>query len=225
MIKLKLTTTPLFVILDFKLLYEFHCDASKIGIGVVLGKPVAFFSEKLSGSRLNYCTYDVEFYALVQSLKQWSSYLAYNEFILYSDPEALKHHNSQDKLSFWHVKWASYVQQFSFTVKHKLGALIKVIEVLSRKSTLLTTMKSEVINFEFLNYYLSTDHLIGSIVVDVSSGMRGDFGLHNGFLFKGIQLCILDCSLRLKIIQERHNLNFQNTIILMFYWFLLFNIS
>jgi hypothetical protein len=56
---------------------------------------VAFFSEKLSGSRLNYNTYDMEFYALVQSLRHWSSYLAYNDFILYSDHEALKHLNSK----------------------------------------------------------------------------------------------------------------------------------
>jgi hypothetical protein len=65
---------------------------------------MAFFSKKLSASRLNYSTYDVEFYALVQSLRHWSSYLAYNDFISYSDHEALKHLNSQDKLSSRHAK-------------------------------------------------------------------------------------------------------------------------
>jgi hypothetical protein len=55
---------------------------------------MAFFSEKLSGPRLNYSTYDVEFYALVQLLRHWSSYLAYNDFILYSDHKALKYLNS-----------------------------------------------------------------------------------------------------------------------------------
>ena len=29
-------------------------------------------------------------------------------------------------------------------------------------------------------------------------------GLHDGFLFKGNQLCIPDCSLRLRIIKELH---------------------
>ena len=115
LIKLKLTTAPLPVLPDFEVPFELHCDTPKVGIGAVLsqgGKPVAFFSEKLSCSRLNYSTYDVEFYALVQSLRHWSSYLAYNDFILYSDHEALKHLNSQDKLSSRHAKWAAYVQQF-----------------------------------------------------------------------------------------------------------------
>jgi hypothetical protein len=113
MIKLKLTTALLLVLPDFEIPFKLHCDASKVGIGAVLsqkGKPVAFFSEKLGGPKLNYSTYDVEFYALVQSLRHWSSYLAYNDFILYSDHKALEHLNSQDKLSAPHAKWAAYVQ-------------------------------------------------------------------------------------------------------------------
>ena len=101
-IKEKLTTTPILVLPDFSQPFELHCDASKIGIGAVLsqnGKPVAYFSEKLSGSKLNYSTYDLKFYTIICVLKHWSSYLAYHEFVLYSDHDALKHINSQDKLS------------------------------------------------------------------------------------------------------------------------------
>ena len=139
------------VLPDFEVPFELHCDASKVGIGAVLsqeGKPVAFFSEKLSGSRLNYSTFDMEFYALVQSLRHWSSYLAYNDFILYSDHEAFKHFNSQDKLSSWHAKWATYVQQFSFTIKHKAGALNKVADAFSQKSSLLVIMTNEELRSE-----------------------------------------------------------------------------
>jgi hypothetical protein len=100
---------------------------------------------------------------LHESLKHWSSYLAYNDFILYSNHEALKHLNSQDKLSARHAKWAAFVQQFSFTIKHKLEALNKVTDALSRKTSLLTTMKSEVIGFELLKYSLSTDLFFGPI--------------------------------------------------------------
>jgi hypothetical protein len=59
---------------------------------------------------------------------------------------------------------------------------------------------------------------------DVSKGARGGFGLYNGFLFKGTQLCILKGSLRLKIIKELHNeghMGRDNTLQLVakqFYW-------
>jgi hypothetical protein len=95
---------------------------------------VAYFSGKLRSTRLSYNTYDIEFYALMQSLEHWSSYLAYNNFILYSDHKALKHLHNQDKLSSRHDKWAAFVQQFSFTIKHKSKGLNKVPDTLSRKT-------------------------------------------------------------------------------------------
>lgn len=207
-IKRKLTTAPVLVLPDFHLPFELHCDASKVGIGAVLsqgGRPVAFFSEKFSGPKLNYSTYDMEFYALVRALKYWSSYLAYNEFILYSDHDALKHINSQDKLSSRHARWAAYIQQFTFVIQHKSRALNKVADALSRRSTLLVTMKNEVLGFDSIRDLLSTDPYFGPIIQDTSAATHTEYVLHDGFLFKGNKLCIPTSSLRLKIIQDLHN--------------------
>jgi hypothetical protein len=66
-------------------------------------------------------------------------------------------------------------------------------------------MTSEVIGFELLKDSLSSDPFFDPIMEDVSTGAQGGFALHKGFLFKGTQLCILEGSLRLKIIKERHN--------------------
>ena len=64
-------------LLDFNKTFELECDASGIGLGGVLlqdGKPVAYFSKKLSGPSLNYSTYDKELYALVRTLETWQHY-------------------------------------------------------------------------------------------------------------------------------------------------------
>ena len=59
-------------------MFEVHCDASHVGIGVVIiqvGGTIAFFREKLNDVINNYSTYDVEFYAIVQALRHWRNYL------------------------------------------------------------------------------------------------------------------------------------------------------
>jgi hypothetical protein len=73
-----LTHAPLFQLSDFNKIFELEYDASGISLGGVLlkdGKPVTYFSEKLSGPVLNYSTYDKELYALVRTLEIWQYYL------------------------------------------------------------------------------------------------------------------------------------------------------
>ncbi|GER30607.1 gag-pol polyprotein [Striga asiatica] len=160
LIKLKLTSAPVLVLPDFSQPFELSCDASKVGIGAVLsqeGRPVAFFSEKLSGQHFSpTCLLDILFTAV---------YLC-----------------SQTSI------WVSN----------------RVVDALSRRSLLLSDMRIQVIGFDLLHNLYTSDVLFGPILLRLASGPVDNFVLREGFLFKGLHLCVPDCSLRVKLIEDLH---------------------
>ncbi|KAK1602195.1 hypothetical protein QYE76_018179 [Lolium multiflorum] len=185
-LKKRLTEAPLLVLPDFAKTFEIECDASGLGIGGVLmqnGKPVAYYSEKLDGARLNYPIYDKELYALVRVLEVWQHYLWPREFIIHSDHESLKYLKSQHTLNKRHAKWVEFIESFPYVIKYKKGKDNVVADALSRKLTLLLTR---------LDFHCSIEKGID------------DFYLHQGFLFKGNKLCVPMSSLRLLLLQESH---------------------
>ena len=70
-----MTNASILALPNFAKTFEIECDALSIGIGAVLkeGHPIAYFSEKLKGSHLNYSTYDKELYALVRACLLYTS--------------------------------------------------------------------------------------------------------------------------------------------------------
>lgn len=207
LIKNKLTTAPILVLPDFDAPFELHCDASKLGVGAVLsqhGRPIAFYSEKLAGARSRYSTYDVEFYAVVQAVKHWRHYLAHKEFVLFTDHVALKYLGTQDKISSRRASWTAYLQQFTFVIKHQSGKLNKVADALSRCRALVSTLPVSVTGFECFAELYPIDPFFSPIWLDLTHGVRTDYSLVDGFIFKNNCLCVPACSLRLQIIKELH---------------------
>jgi hypothetical protein len=71
-LKKKITEKPVLVLPYFGKTFQVRCDASGIAIGAILSqdnRPVAYFSEMLNDAKEKYYTYDKEFYAVIQALK------------------------------------------------------------------------------------------------------------------------------------------------------------
>ncbi|RDX80175.1 Retrovirus-related Pol polyprotein, partial [Mucuna pruriens] len=126
LLKDKLTNAHLLCLPNFDKVFKIECDASGVGIEVVLmqeSKPIAYFSEKLSGTTLNYSTYDKEL-----------------EFIIYSDHQSLKFLKSQGRLQKRHAKWLEFIEMFPYKIKYKNGKENTMADALSRRYALLTSL-------------------------------------------------------------------------------------
>lgn len=114
-----MSEAPVLLLPNFDKVFEVECDASRVGIGVVLiqeGRPITFFIEKLNEARRKYSVYNKEFYALVQALKYWRHYLLPKEFVVFIDHQALNFINSQMKLNLIHTKWVEILQSYTFAL-------------------------------------------------------------------------------------------------------------
>lgn len=64
------------------------------------------------------------------------------EFMLYSDHEALGFLHNQRRISNdMYARWATYLQRFLIRIVNKVGVQNKVVNALSRRATLLVTLK------------------------------------------------------------------------------------
>jgi len=192
-LKEKLTKAPILALPNFAKTFEIECDASNIGIGVVLlqeGHPIAYFSQKLKGSHLNYSTYDKELYALVRALQNWQHYLFPKEFVIDSDHESFKYLKGQSKLNKRHAKWVEFIKQFPYVIKHKQGKINVVAELFQNGIPCY-----QYLGFDHIKEIYKDDLDFSLIYQECLKGGHKDLFIHDGFLFKGKRLCVPQGSL------------------------------
>uniref|UniRef100_A0A2N9IK70 CCHC-type domain-containing protein n=1 Tax=Fagus sylvatica TaxID=28930 RepID=A0A2N9IK70_FAGSY len=206
-IKERLCSAPVLALPNFNKAFEIECDASGIGIGAVLmqdRRPIAFFSEKLSGASLKYPTYDKELYALVHALETWQHYLWPREFVIHTDHESLKHLKGQGKLNQRHARWLEYIETFPYVIYYKQDKENIVTDALSRRYVLLTSMNAKMLGFEYVKDMYADDADFSDVYKACDKTAFGKFYKHDGYLFKESKLCVSSCSMRELLVREAH---------------------
>ena len=77
-LKRALTTAPVLAFPDIDKPFELVCDASGIGLGAVLlqeGRPLAYYSRKMTAAECNYIVTEQELLATVEALRVFRCYL------------------------------------------------------------------------------------------------------------------------------------------------------
>lgn len=97
------------------------------------------------------------------------------------------------------------MQQFTFVVCHISSASNRVADALSWRSCLLSEIRTEVPGLDDFRELYAFDSYFGPILENIAAGTEHQFHLHDGFIFKGLAICISDCSLRNKLISELHS--------------------
>jgi len=153
---------------DFSKEFEIHTDASKLQLGACIsqdGKPVAFYSRKLSPAQTRYTTTERELLSIVETLKEFRNILLGQRIKVHTDHENLTYKTfNSDRV----MRWRLYIEEYSPDLQYIKGTHNVVADALSRldmeenpfednKETFLGLMecfakKPDVPDFHPLNY-------------------------------------------------------------------------
>jgi len=123
-LKTAMTQAPVLALPNFTQSFVIECDASGVGVGVVLmqnDRPVAFLSKALKGKALHMSTYENELFALVIAIQKWRPYLLGQSFIVKTDHQSLKFLLEQKVGTPFQQKWLTKLMGYSFRVEYKKG--------------------------------------------------------------------------------------------------------
>ena len=106
---------------DYDLLFEIYTDASDYQVGAAIiynGKPVAYFSRKLTQSQLSYSTTEKELLAIVLCLKEYRKILYGGDINVYTNQKNLTFKTlSVQCILHWHI----FMDKFDLTLKYIEG--------------------------------------------------------------------------------------------------------
>ncbi|TIB07156.1 hypothetical protein E3P90_04139 [Wallemia ichthyophaga] len=143
-LKGKLASAPVLKIPTRTGKFKVTTDASGSAVGAVLEqeengetRPVAYLSQKLNGSQLNWSIRDKELYAIIVAITKWKHYLLGRSITVNTDHKTIETFRKAE-FSSRVAKWSEIWAEYDIEVKYKPGKDNKVADALSRKMELNT---------------------------------------------------------------------------------------
>jgi len=136
-LKDRLTQTPVLAILSGTEKYVIYSDASKQGLRCVLmqhEKLIACASRQLRNHEKNYPAYDLEFAAVVFTLKIRRHYLYEVSCVIYTYHKSLKYIFTQKELIMRQRRRLELIKDYDLTIHYHPGKANVVVDALSWKS-------------------------------------------------------------------------------------------
>nr|GEU76074.1 putative reverse transcriptase domain-containing protein [Tanacetum cinerariifolium] len=112
-----------------------YCDASNQGLGCVLmqrGKVIAYASRQIKIHEKNYTTHDLEFRAVVFSLKTWRHYLYGTKSVIYTNHKSLQHIFNQKEFNMRQRRWIELFTNYEYEIRYHPGKANVVADALVR---------------------------------------------------------------------------------------------
>jgi len=134
-----IANAPILKFPNSQLPYELMTDASDSAVGAVLMQrydnqlyPVAYYSQKLTPTELNYPVHELELLAIFKSLKHWRHFLINSDTTIYTDHKPLTHLLTQASLSTRQQRWITFLSDFKVEIVAVKGTKNVVADALSR---------------------------------------------------------------------------------------------
>ena len=106
---------------DFNLPFDIHTDASDFQLGAVIsqnGKPIVFYSHRLSISQRNYMTTERELLSIHKTLRKYRNILLGHKINVFTDHQNLLFENKSSRRV---QRWRMLMEEFEPTIHYIKG--------------------------------------------------------------------------------------------------------
>jgi hypothetical protein len=122
--------------------------------------------------------------------------------MIFLDHESLKYLKGQVKLNWRHVKWVDIIEMFLYVIKYKQDMENIVVDALSQRYILLSTVNVKFLGFKYMKELYTNDSDFTNVYVAYEKLVFGKFYKLDGYLFEYNKLCVLGSFMHELFIRE-----------------------